>query len=141
MVPVNKQGVALEACSSYIADFNRADLAKAMEFFHADVRVVLLSGACGEDGPAEDTVVAHGMAAIKEGHEAEFANAPKHEKMVTYLKSSLTPDGTHVLVSYTTGKDQHKVTYILDEDNKCVCRVVHEIKTSATGGGRRRSLA
>jgi len=139
--PINKQGKALERCSGYLADFNRADLDACMGFFHADVRVVLLAGACGDDGPAEDTVVAHGLDAIREGHKLEFEGAPKHEKIVSYLKSSLTPDGTHVLVSYATGADHHKVTYILGDEGKCVCRVVHEIKTTAKDGGRRRSMA
>ena len=89
----------------------------------------------------QDTVVAHGIDAIKDGHLLEFDEVPNHEKRVDYCKASLTPDGTHVLVSYTAGRDQHKVTYILDEDSaKCVCRVVHEISAAASDA-RRKSVA
>ena len=94
---------------------------------------------CTHDG-VQDTVVAHGIGAIKDGHQLEFDEVPNHEKVVDYLKASLTPDGTHVLVSYTAGRDRHKVTYILDAEtnSKCVCRVVHEITAV---DARRRSVA
>ena len=137
----NKQGDALDRANEYLENFNKRDLDACLAFFHPDVRVVLLQGACGDDGPAEDTVVAHGVEAIKEGHQLEFDEVPNHEKVVDYSKASLTPDGTHVLVSYTAGRDRHKVTYILDAETntKCICRVVHEI--TATEDARRRSVA
>ena len=97
--------------------------------------------ACSTLNGAQDTVVATGVEAIKEGHQLEFDEVPNHEKVVDYSKASLTPDGTHVLVSYTAGRDRHKVTYILDPEtnSKCICRVVHEI--TATVDARRRSVA
>ncbi|MEO2167278.1 MAG: hypothetical protein ABGY42_04020 [bacterium] len=37
----------------------------------------------------------------------------------------------HVLVGYAPGAAHLEVTDILGDEGKCVCRVVHEIKTTA----------
>ena len=51
MARANKQGDALDRANEYLANFNKRDLDACMQFFHPDVRVVLLQGACGDDGP------------------------------------------------------------------------------------------
>eukprot|EP00937_MAST-01D_sp_MAST-1D-sp2_P007568 g7568.t1 len=145
------QANALDVAAQYVESFNNCDLKACMDFFHPEVRVVLLKHAtkqADETGavvphPEEDIVVAHGLTEIEEGHKLEFDETPQHVKNVDYFKASLTPDGAHVLVSYSTHvNERHKVTYILDTETntKCVCRVVHEI-TNNSDTGRRRSVA
>jgi ketosteroid isomerase-like protein len=110
---------AVNLLRGYFQALEKKDVDAVAGCFNEEYTVVVKANAYGPNKPAQDELVASGVADIREQHEQLFKEQKSIQRLVDVYKSSWGSESeTLVYVRYTDSGSAFEVTYTVNNDAK-----------------------